>query len=133
MAAFQRKGSISCSGDRKAWCVKKTWRAKSTRGQNGEGEKASTIFVVRARLLMKPVVIKRAWIWFTSFQVLHFGRRTRVGSAEFQGWLRFAQRSINSALDSSNLLLDISRVSDFVTSTVFNDHNPNRLQIKRRR
>ncbi|KAG4119506.1 hypothetical protein ERO13_D11G085001v2 [Gossypium hirsutum] len=40
---------------------------------------------------MKPVVIKRPWIWFTSVRVLHFWRRAKVGSVEFQGWFRFAQ------------------------------------------
>ena len=43
------------------------------------------ILVVKEWLLMNPFVIKWEWIWFTSWSVLDFGRKMRVGCVEFHG------------------------------------------------
>lgn len=45
-----------------------------------------TSLVVREVFLMKPVVMMRAWIWFTCSVVVHFGRSMSVGIVEAHGW-----------------------------------------------
>ena len=77
----------------------------------------------------------------SSIEVLNFWRRTRVGSVEFRGWFRFAQRSINSGIwvgfRLPQSLLRYFYVQSFIILTVFNGQNPcviqqrwNRLSIK---
>lgn len=64
------------------------------RGACGEEQKVRMSLVEREVFLMNPVVMRRAWIWFTSIWVLQIGRRTSVGSVEFHGWFEIAQTNI---------------------------------------
>jgi len=45
-----------------------------------------TSFAVREGFLRNPVVIMRAWSWFTCSAVVHFGSVVSVGMGEAHGW-----------------------------------------------
>jgi len=76
--------------------LKKTYRANSTRGSWGEEMKERTSLVVKEGFFINPVVMKRAWSWFTCSAVVHF---ESVGMGEAHGWCEeeLRQTTINGS------------------------------------